>query len=273
MKKLIAIWCAAWCWGGVSAAEPAAESWTEPATGMVFLSIAKGCYQMGAQAPITAFPDPFWERVGHLPRLTDDEMPRHEVCVDAFWIGKHEVRVAEWRKLMGGEKGGSSDASDGNVPVAAVTWAQARQFAERLGQASGQRFRLPTEAEWEYACRAGAKDDEIAYSRELVGRAWYGRGEARQPSPRPVGQLKANAFGLHDVLGNVWEWTEDSYSPGGYQQHTLFNPVVRDAAAPQKVMRGGSIRTEPRQTRCGARGHLAAEQRLDTVGFRLVRER
>lgn len=246
-------------------AEPAQAVWNDPTTNMAFVKIDKACYKMGSATPVKAFPDPFWEVIGYKHTLSEDEVPQHEVCLNAYWIGKYEVRADEWRKVMG-EGGGEDDR-----PITNVTWEQARSFAERLGELSGVRYRLPTEAEWEHACRAGAKADQQVLSTELVGKAWYSRGDARRPSPEKVGLLPANAFGLHDMLGNVWEWTEDSYAADGYRRHALYNPVARDPAAAQKVIRGASFRTEPRQTRCAIRGHVAATQALDSIGFRLVR--
>ena len=133
-----------------------------------------------------------------------------------------------------------------------------------------QRFRLPTEAEWEYACRADSKvlQSQKPDAEELNKAAWY---QYRQPKPTRVGSLEANAFGLHDMLGNVWEWVGDSYLADGYTRHPLYNPRI-ETNAPQRVIRGGSMRTELEQTRCTKRGHYPADESLDTIGFRLVRE-
>lgn len=246
-------------------AQPAdVRTWKEPATGMSFALIDKSCYQMGTATPVEAYPDSLWQRINFQPQLSADEMPRHEVCVDAFWIGQYEVRVGEWNALMNG-----SDKGDMH-PVTRISWEQAREFAERLSKHSGLRFRLPTEAEWEHACRAGEAVEQYAIHTELAGKAWYGRGKARRTEPQPTGALQANGFGLYDMLGNVWEWTQDSYFPDGYSRHTLYNPLLQ-APAPQKLIRGGSFRTEPRQTRCAVRGHIAPAEALDSVGFRLVR--
>lgn len=245
----------------VAQSQSMADTWTDPTTGIRFVRVEKGCYRMGTADPVTPFPDPFWELIGYRPNLSADEAP-HDVCLDAFWIATHEVRGRDWRKVM------ENGAHDSDAPVAFVTWDAARTFAERLSVLSGARFRLPTEAEWEYACRAGG-DDRVAFTRELEGIAWYSRGNARRDAPQSVGQLAPNGFGLFDMLGNVWEWTEDSYSTGGYARHMRNNPVVQEPTG-QKVIRGGSFRTEPRQTRCNVRGHLGPEEKLDSVGFRLV---
>lgn len=245
------------------------QTWEEPATGMPFVAIPKGCYLMGTAESIPYKPDPFWEQIRHTGTISADEVPQHEVCVDGFWMGKFEVRNREWQQLMGESPGGANPEQ----PVVAVTLAQVRAFAERLTERSGgaHRFRLPTEAEWEYACRAGVAHEVTPVGTELVGKSWYGARGAYKPEPHEVGLLPPNAFGLHDMLGNVWEWTEDSYVPGGYARHALHNPKVTAQPA-QHVIRGGSFRSEPRQTRCAVRGHYDAGEKLDSIGFRLVRQ-
>jgi formylglycine-generating enzyme required for sulfatase activity len=245
------------------------ETWQEPVTGMSFVAITKGCFRMGSAVPVQPRLDEFWKRIRYTGTISADEVPQHEVCVDAFWMGKFEVRKGEWLQVTGSAVGEGSPA----LPVAAVTWTQAREFAERLTLLSGgkYRFRLPTEAEWEYACRAGAAEEIVPIGSELVGKSWYGARRAYLPVPHDTGLLAANAFGLHDMLGNVWEWTQDSYLPDGYARHQLYNPKVLAQTA-QQVIRGASFRSEPRQMRCAMRGHYDAAQRLDSIGFRLVRE-
>lgn len=248
------------------APEKPAEDWIEPTTGMVFRPIPKGCFKMGAETPQVPQPDPFWERVGFKGTASEDERPVHEACVDAFWLGKHEVRASEWRQVMGGD-GGSGDG----LPMTQVTWEQAEEFARRLTEASAgkYRFRLPTEAEWEYACRGGARKDIDPLADEVDGAAWF---LFVRYDAQPVGQLKPNAFGLHDMLGNVWEWVADSYAPKSYGKHPLFNPQVKTDTG-QKVLRGGSFRTERVQVRCAMRGHQSPRVGSDAIGLRLVREK
>lgn len=249
-------------------AGPAAKTWNEAATGMPFVAVPKGCIQMGSAKPVQPIEDTHWSQFGRPLSISENEVPQHEVCVDAFWMGKYEVTVKEWQDVMEMAPTGTP-----NHPIAAVTWDEARDFAERLTARSGgkYRFRLPTEAEWEYACRAGKKVEtgDKAEAEDLNKVAWY---QYRQPKPTAVGGLAANAFGLHDMLGNVWEWVGDSYLADGYARHGLYNPRV-ETDAPQRVIRGGSVRTELEQTRCAKRGHYPAAETLDTVGFRLVREK
>lgn len=240
--------------------------WQESLTGMVFVKLPKGCFQMGNRRPVAyleSYP-------GHPLTFGKfqfvDELPQHEVCVDAFWVGKYEVRADEWQRVMGG------GAPRADLPATGMSWHEAQRFAEKLGQLGGgkERFRLPSEAEWEYACRAGARQDVEASFGKLLSQAWYLSAYEKEGEVQAVGQLQANAFGLHDTLGNVWEWVQDSYQRKAYQHHALFNPQVRVPSA-ERVIRGASYRSEPLQVRCAKRGSYAAKESLETIGLRLVR--
>ena len=248
------------------------QTWVEPLTGMVFVKIEAECFQMGTAEHITADPGgPLVDHPAYRAPISSDEVPVHEVCLSPYWISRHEVRLADWKQLYGVYPTGIDDNVLATRPVSRVNWQQANAFAARLSQSSDFQFRLPTEAEWEHACRAGFEKPLTAHSTGLVHLAWYNRGDARRTEPQPVGELEPNAFGLYDMMGNVWEWTLDSYHPDAYQRHDTQDPVVSDSAQ-QKVMRGGSFRSEPKQTRCTVRGHLPANQLLTSVGFRLVRQ-
>lgn len=251
------------------AAPKTPATWTEPMTEAVFVALPKGCFQMGAAKQIPPPWDAQWMRIGYKRSLSEDEVPQHEVCVDAFWMAKTEVTEAAWHKIMGGE----AQAGNGQRAKGSVTWQQARRFAERLTELSDgkHRFRLPTEAEWEYACRAGDTRDMEEEAVHLHPKAWYAQSPERSYEVRETGRLQANAFGLHDMLGNVWEWTQDSYRVEAYASHALYNPKIEAEGAP-RVIRGGSFRTEFSQTRCGVRGRYDPAETLDSIGLRLVRE-
>ena len=249
-------------------AGPPGQTWSEPVTGMPFVALAKGCFQMGSRQVIPAPVDSYWKHISYTKNLNDDELPTHEVCVNDFWMGQYEVRAGEWQRVRETDRG--ADAA--GKPVAGVTWGEAREFAQQLSEHSGgkYRFRLPTEAEWEYACRAGLKEEPA--KPELERQAWFGVAQVRDAVPHEAGQRLPNAWGLHDMLGNVWEWTADSYLADGYARHVLYNPkmVVK---TPQRVIRGGSARTELAQMRCAMRGHQDGDAALGLIGFRLVREK
>lgn len=249
-------------------AETKVATWTDPVAGIEFVRIPKGCFSMGRDKAL-ALPS----SAARTPILTGalaghDEMPRHEVCLDEFWMSRHEVGIEAWRKMMGPAP---RDSAPG-TPVSSVTWQQATDFAAALSRKAGAKanFRLPTEAEWEYACRAGSSEERIPDNNELTDVAWYGVPGQRVEHPTQVGKLQANAFGLHDMLGNAWEWVQDSYDAGGYGRHGLYNPVV-NLSGNNRVLRGASHRSEPFNVRCGKRAHYPAGSALPAFGFRLVR--
>lgn len=251
----------------------AADLWREQHTGMEFVALPKGCFQMGL--PAGAFGQD--ESNLYIKRIRS-EMPQHEVCVDRFWLGRVEVRRSDWKKVMGDLPQGAAQGAADDAPVAGVTWEEANTFAQRLTELSNgkQRFRLPTEAEWEYACRAGAKAvAQTPHANELEPKAWFStpmsvdRPGQRNQELQPGARKAANAFGLYDMLGNVWEWTQDAYQADAYTGHTLYNPV-QGGQSELRVIRGGSIRTDRRFMRCEARAWLQAKEVHETVGLRLV---
>lgn len=252
-----------------TAPAPVLPKWTEPLTGVEFVALPKGCFQMGTAKPVEPPYDSHWERMGYKGNLAEDEVPRHEVCVDAFWMAKTEISESDWHKVMGGD----APANTGKVAKVNVTWVQALEFVNKLSErsAQNQRFRLPTEAEWEYACRAGAKVDDEPDRALLANKAWYRHSPQRSYEVREVGMLQANAFGLHDMLGNAWEWTQDNYLADGYARHSLYNPKVEVQGNP-RVIRGASFRTELAHMRCAMRGRYDPDQTMDSIGLRLVRQ-
>ena len=140
---------------------------------------------------------------------SDDER-QHTVSVGEFWLGETEVTQAQWQAVMGSNP---SKFRGNDLPVESVSWKDVQEFIRKLNARSGKRFRLPTEAEWEYAARAGTQT--AYYWGEGFGRnnanCWGcgSRWDKRQTAP--VGSFKPNAFGLFDMLGNVWEWTCSKY--------------------------------------------------------------
>jgi formylglycine-generating enzyme required for sulfatase activity len=154
--------------------------------------------------------------------------------------------------------------------VVFVTWNDARAFCDWLSKKEGKQYRLPTEAEWEYACRAGSPsrfhfgNDEA----ELGQYAWYSENSKGQT--HPVGQKKANAFGLHDMHGNVWQWCADWYDSAYYQNSPKEDPQGPNTAGASRVIRGGSWDDSPRLCRSAYRPCDAPSSRLSDLGFRVV---
>ena len=255
----------------VAQAHATPATWTEPVTGMQFITVPKGCFQMGTRDSIKPMDIAPWQHANFNGKLEADEQPRHEACVDAFLIGAHEVRASDWERVMGE----APPQGSGAAPAAGMSWHAAQAFAVKLTQLAKQsgaphRFRLPTEAEWEYACRAGAKKESVPSRREdRRDVAWYNL--QRAPEPREVGRRKPNAWALHDMLGNVWEWVEDGYRADAYARHTLYNPVVKEATDGDRVIRGASHRSDFLHVRCGKRASHPADDALGHIGLRLVR--
>ena len=175
----------------------------------------------------------------------NDEKPPHRVQLSAFSIGKYEVTQAQWMAVMGGNNP-SRFKGDGNLPVESVTWLQANNFCTALTQKTGYSFRLPTEAEWEYACRAGTNteysfgDDE----KQLGDYAWYS--ENSDGKTHPVGTRRQNPFGLFDMHGNVLEWCLDRYGENYYAELSKQGRITVNPQGPargrgiDRVLRGGS---------------------------------
>jgi formylglycine-generating enzyme required for sulfatase activity len=198
-----------------------------------------------------------------------DEQPVHRVTfTDGFYMGKYEVTQAQWQKVMGNNP--SNFKGDGNLPVEDVSWVDAQDFVEKLNRLNdGFKYRLPSEAEWEYACRAGTTGD--GDTRELEGIAWYRKNSAQQT--HPVGSKKPNTFGLYDMYGNVWEWCQDWYHDsyvGAHQDGTARLSAGSDAPEEYRAIRGESWFATPNDLRPTLRGLSTPEIRNLTFGFRVV---
>ena len=192
--------------------------------GIEVVPVAGGCFTMGDAAGNGEF----------------SSKPAHEVCVDDFAIGKYEVTREQYAKVT---KESPPDLEGcPNCPADALTWEQAQAFVTKLGRLTGKKYRLPTEAEWEYACRAGGKDQKYCGGDDREKVAWDLSGGG--PS-HPVGQKKPNQLGLYDMSGNADEWVNDWYSEVFYWVSPKDNPVgpssswsVLEDAEPNRVLRG-----------------------------------
>jgi formylglycine-generating enzyme required for sulfatase activity len=156
----------------------------------------------------------------------------------------------------------------GLQPVTNVSWNDAVDFAKWLSGKAGKHFRLPKEAEWEYACRSGGKPEMYAGGSDVDRFAWY-----RQNSDlraHPVGTKEPNGLGLYDMSGNVSEWCEDLYSPIAYKVHSLNNPI-HSSSGDERVVRRGNFLEPSRRMRCGTRNNAPPTMWFYGLGFRLVR--
>ncbi len=260
------------------------DIWRDPVTDMAFVWVPGGSFMMGSAA-------------GEDDR-GDDEGPVHEVYVDGFWMEKYEATNAQFAAFLN-DKGmrGSKDKPwfetksedlygqiTGSVgsfrvesgyddyPVVNVSWYGADAFAKWLSEKTSYKFRLPTEAEWEYTCRAASKTRFcFGDSDGTLGEyAWYGSNSSDRS--HPVGRKKPNAWGLYDMHGNVWEWCEDWYEKDFYSKSSRDNPECEDSSSGCSVLRGGSWKDDPRVLRCAARVRCAPGGRIGDGGFRIVRQ-
>jgi formylglycine-generating enzyme required for sulfatase activity len=245
-------------------AEPRAPSipgktWTDPITGMEFVWVPGGCFEMGC-GPWTS-------------QCRENEKPVHEVCIDGFWIGQYEVIQGQWKRVTG--KNPSTFTKARTYPVETVSWNEVQVFIKELSLLHQQKitFRLPTEAEWEFACRSGGKPEYFAGGRlaDANAVAWHADNSGK--TTHPVGMRKPNGLGLYDMSGNVYEWCEDWYDGGYYSISPKHNPAnkVKPAEKGTRVRRGGSWEESSRSSRSANRGASSPDQRASWLGFRLVR--
>jgi formylglycine-generating enzyme required for sulfatase activity len=237
------------------------------------------------------------------PERHNNESPQHRVTVPSFFMGRYPITQAQWRVVAGWEpverkldpdpsyfKENPAEKLDESIlkafsrwdrPVEYVSWYDAKEFCARLSQKTKKEYRLPTEAEWEYACRAGTttpfhfgKIITTAYV-NYDGNDTYGespKGEYREQTT-PVAYFQvANAFGLYDMHGNVFEWCEDDY-------HDSYENAPKDGSAwlsdkkstnTTKIRRGGSWRNVPYYCRCAFRNFFNPDYRFNFIGLRVV---
>jgi len=198
-----------------------------------------------------------------------DDKPVHKVTLTTgFYIGVYEVTQEEWGKLMGSTP---SHFKGPKNPVESVTWDAAQEFMRKLSQKENLTYRLPTEAEWEYACRAGTTTEyywgDDAGDRQIGDYAWYDGNSGG--TTHPVGQKKPNAWGLYDMSGNVWEWCED-WSSAYPADKEAVDPIGA-AGGSERVIRGGSWDLYALGCRSALRGGSSPSYRFYALGFRLVR--
>ena len=201
-----------------------------------------------------------------------DETPHRVTIAHAFWLGTTEVTQAQWTRIMGTNP--SRFGGCAQCPVENVTWFDVQRFIARLNAAQGGGFRLPTEAEWEYACRTGERADAGRIDDANANfDARYplrgGRVGRYRGHPVPVASFPADRRGVYDMRGNVWEWCADGYA--AYRSGDAVDPVGPEGAA-KKVIRGGSWYFDAASCRCSARYSHDPADRGFSVGFRLARD-
>jgi uncharacterized protein (TIGR02996 family) len=206
------------------------------------------------------------------PKRNGDEQQHRVTLTKGFWLGVTPVTQAQWQAAMGSNP---SHFQGDDRPVEQVSWDDCREFCKKLAERDSRRYRLPTEAEWEYACRAGTttpfhfgatiSTDQANYD----GNYTYGKGKKGvwREETTPVGSFPANAWGLYDMHGNVWEWCQDGYGP---HPHSDIKDPQGQNNGDARVLRGGSWFNDPRWCRSACRRWYAAAIRGDLVGCRVV---
>jgi formylglycine-generating enzyme required for sulfatase activity len=194
----------------------------------------------------------------------DDEKPIHSVTLSSFNMSKYEVTQKQWRDIMGSNPSNFKNCD--NCPVEQVSWNDIQDFIKKLNAKTGKNYRLPTEAEWEYAARGG-QSYKYAGSDNIDNVAWYGSNSSSKT--HPVGQKSANGYGLYDMTGNVWEWCSDWYDSDYYSSSPSSNPKGASSGA-NRVLRGGSWSNISEYCRTANRIRNTPTDRYNDYGFRLV---
>ena len=247
MTLCIVLLCAS---AAKSATDASPKSYTN-SIGMEFVSISAGSFIMG-EAPSS-------------PKSIRRNTPFKVTISNPFYMGKYEVTQEQWRAIMGNNPAKFQNPQN---PIEWISWNDIQLFIRKLNRKEGtDKYRLPTEAEWEYAARAGSSAQYFFGNSEeaLEQYAWYW--DQLDEKTQPVGRKKPNPWGLHDMYGNVWEWVGDWY--GDYPDAAVTDPQGPSSGS-SRVARGGSWRNEAKDCRSSSRNRNAPDRRRDTLGFRLI---
>ncbi len=228
-------------------------TYRDSSTGMEFVYVKGGCYQM--------------KYVMGNSKLSQEKSV-DEVCVDDFYMGKYPVTQGQWKAVMGNNPSYFNDCGD-NCPVEQVSWNDAQEFICKLNSRSGEnKYRLPTEAEWEYAARNGGKNEQYAEGKDVESVAWYASNSGRKET-HPVGSRTANGLGLYDMHGNIYEWLQDR-SYGSYYTNSLRKNSDGPVSSGGRVVRGSSWGHGPGYSRTSPSFYLPVNRNY-LIGFRLLR--
>lgn len=228
----------------------------DQAAGIEFAWVPGGCFQMGCGS---------WQR-----DCDDSEKPVHEVCLNGFWMSRTEVTQGQWKYIMGNNPSEFKKGAD--YPVEMVNWDDVQDFIKEFNKQSGKKYRLPTEAEWEYAASFGSKEEYYAGGNDIDELGWYennATGIFIADSTRAVATKRPNELGLFDMSGNVWEWCQDWYEKDYYKNSSRSNPIG-PASGSTRVIRGGSWYGSPWYVRTAVRLGRNPDRRFNSLGFRLV---
>jgi len=218
------------------------DGFTDPATGMDFVLVQGGCFCMGDEAA----------------KLSDRVVtqPVRKVCIDDYYMGKFEVTRAQWEMIMGARPQVQDRCEGKDCPVVKVSWIDAQQFVTRLNGRTGKNYRLPTEAEWEYAAKNAGNEYSAAKRKHY-------------DAPSPVSQTVPNSRGIYGMQGNVWEWTADWYGDTNDRDDAKFNPAG-PVAGHFRALRGGSWMDKPLVLQPAFRIKYEPNVQREWIGFRLM---
>lgn len=206
---------------------------------------------------------------------TFSELPVHKVkLTKGYFIGKNEVTQAQWTAIMGSNPSSQKEFNgkeDSALPVTDITWADAQQFVKKLSEVSGHKFRLPTEAEWEYAARGASKTYSHQYSGSLYLDQVGCFSKTSNGVAHPVGQFRPNEIGTYDMSGNVAEWVADNYEK--YKDSAQVDPCVTISDTLAHVVRGGCFAYKMSQCRTASRENYMPADKSALIGLRIVMEK
>ena len=268
---LLSVNCAYAIEANTKKSTPPAPPFKEPVSGMDMVFVKGGCYMMG---------DIYGDGVTEDGDLNgpNEEKPVHEVCVDDFYIGKYEVTQGEWKTVMGANPASYSTCSSDNCPIDNVSWDDVQGFIGKLNSKSGEnKYRLPTEAEWEYAARSGGKNERYAGGNDVSSVSWHdvNSGYRNQDTPNkatshPVGKKMPNGLGIYDMSGNAWEMTGDWFEDSYYTKSPRKNPNGPSEGT-SRVKRGGCATGFYINSRTSRRSSYEPGTPNHLVGFRLLK--
>jgi formylglycine-generating enzyme len=246
---------------------PAQPVLTLPDDGLVF--IQGGTFQMGC--------------TNEQKDCSDDEKPAHEITLSDYYLGKYEVTQKLWRDIMGSDPPELAFKGCDQCPVERVSWEDVQDFLTKLNaKYPGRNYRLPTEAEWEYAARERGRavlfgngknildPKEVNFNASASYKKDYSVSGEYPQKTTPVGSFAPNALGLYDMAGNVWECCSDWYGSDYYKNSPATNPTG-PATGSSRVMRGGSWDSNPQNCRVANRNYVSPGYRVSSIGFRLAR--
>jgi formylglycine-generating enzyme required for sulfatase activity len=232
-----------------------------PKSRLAIVRIPAGTFRMGTDQVLRA--DDHWKACSDCPPRNDVERPVHRVTISQdFWMGQFPVTQRQWQEVMGNNPSKLRDAGP-DAPVEQVSFKEVQAFLAKVNTIQVRwTVRLPTEAEWEYATRSGSTGETYGPLDDI---AWYGGNGSR--TTHPVGQKLPNAFGLYDMLGNVWQWCQDWFGP--YSSEPTIDPQGPPIGE-RRVTRGGCFYCDAIHERAARRNRDLEEHLSQSIGFRIV---